>query len=71
MNIVSHFTLLIKSCIFVLPYSICVICYIVGTALGVPPAPYSGYKPEIRPIIDTFFSTVTFRYGHSEVRYKL
>ncbi|GBB83501.1 hypothetical protein RclHR1_10200008 [Rhizophagus clarus] len=38
-----------------------------GTALGVPLPPYNGYKPELRPLIDTFFATVAFRYGHSEI----
>ncbi|GBC41947.2 heme peroxidase [Rhizophagus irregularis DAOM 181602=DAOM 197198] len=38
-----------------------------GTALGVPLPPYTGYRPDIRPQIDTFFSSVTFRYGHSEI----
>lgn len=28
---------------------------------------YEGYKPEVQPTIDAFFSTVAFRYGHSEV----
>ncbi|GBC07612.1 hypothetical protein RclHR1_07570008 [Rhizophagus clarus] len=38
-----------------------------GTALGTPLPKYDGYKPDITPSIDTFFSTVTYRYGHSEV----
>ncbi|RIA89934.1 heme peroxidase [Glomus cerebriforme] len=38
-----------------------------GTALGVPLPPYSGYRTDIRPAIDTFFASVTFRYGHSEI----
>jgi len=38
-----------------------------GTALGSPLPLYTAYRPEIRPIIDTFFGSVTFRYGHSEV----
>ncbi|GBC07611.1 hypothetical protein RclHR1_07570007 [Rhizophagus clarus] len=38
-----------------------------GTALGTPLPKYDGYKPDIMPSIDTFFSTVTYRYGHSEL----
>ncbi|CAG8440207.1 7817_t:CDS:10 [Funneliformis mosseae] len=38
-----------------------------GTALGIPLPKYEGYKPDLKPEIDTFFATVTFRYGHSEV----
>ncbi|PKC07457.1 heme peroxidase [Rhizophagus irregularis] len=38
-----------------------------GTALGTPLPKYDGYKPEITPSVDTFFSTVTYRYGHSEL----
>ncbi|CAI2162308.1 12048_t:CDS:10 [Funneliformis geosporum] len=26
-----------------------------------------GYKPDLKPEINTFFATVTYRYGHSEV----
>ncbi|CAG8456991.1 13944_t:CDS:10 [Funneliformis mosseae] len=38
-----------------------------GIALGSPLPPYEGYNPSLVPSIDTFFSTVTYRYGHSEV----
>ncbi|CAG8586024.1 12445_t:CDS:10 [Funneliformis caledonium] len=38
-----------------------------GTALGIPLPKYEGYKPDLKPEIDTFFATVTYRYGHSEV----
>ncbi|RGB28169.1 heme peroxidase [Rhizophagus diaphanus] len=38
-----------------------------GTVLGTPLPKYDGYKPEITPSIDTFFATVTYRYGHSEL----
>ena len=44
--------------------------YIVGTVLGIPLTPYKGYNSALEPVIDTFFASVTFRYGHSEVRYK-
>ncbi|POG65167.1 heme peroxidase [Rhizophagus irregularis DAOM 181602=DAOM 197198] len=39
----------------------------IGVITGRPLPPYEGYKPDIIPGIDTFFSTVTFRYGHSEL----
>ena len=29
--------------------------------------PYTGYKPDIDPSIDSFFSTNSFRYGHSGI----
>ena len=29
---------------------------------------YDGYDPNLAPGIDTFFSTVAFRYGHTELR---
>ncbi|CAG8540148.1 15379_t:CDS:10 [Funneliformis mosseae] len=38
-----------------------------GTALGSNLPPYKGYNPDLRPIIDTFFASVTFRYAHSEI----
>ncbi|CAI2196048.1 635_t:CDS:2, partial [Funneliformis geosporum] len=38
-----------------------------GTILGRPLPLYNGYKPDLVPGIDTFFATVTFRYGHSEL----
>ncbi|CAI2178890.1 18227_t:CDS:10 [Funneliformis geosporum] len=34
-----------------------------GTALGIPLPKYEGYKPDLKPVIDTFFATVTYRYG--------
>ncbi|RGB41003.1 heme peroxidase [Rhizophagus diaphanus] len=39
-----------------------------GTILGRPLPAYEGYKPDVYPGIDTFFATVSFRYGHSELR---
>ena len=39
-----------------------------GTILGRPLPDYDGYDPNLVPGIDTFFSTVTFRYGHTELR---
>jgi hypothetical protein len=39
-----------------------------GVITGHPLPIYDGYKPDIVPGIDTFFSTVTFRYGHTELR---
>ncbi|CAI2175626.1 490_t:CDS:10 [Funneliformis geosporum] len=33
-----------------------------GTALGIPLPKYEGYKPDLKPVIDTFFATVTYRY---------
>ncbi|CAI2197011.1 15805_t:CDS:2, partial [Funneliformis geosporum] len=38
-----------------------------GTILGRPLPLYNGYKPDLVPGIDTFFATVTFKYGHSEL----
>ncbi|CAI2168967.1 20040_t:CDS:10 [Funneliformis geosporum] len=38
-----------------------------GIALGSPLPPYKGYNPSLEPSIDTFFATVAYRYGHSEV----
>ncbi|CAB4423122.1 unnamed protein product [Rhizophagus irregularis] len=38
-----------------------------GTVLGRPLPAYEGYKPDVVPGIDTFFATVSFRYGHSEL----
>ncbi|CAG8750519.1 830_t:CDS:2, partial [Funneliformis caledonium] len=38
-----------------------------GTVLGQPLPLYNGYKPDLVPGIDTFFATVAFRYGHSEL----
>ncbi|RIA91208.1 heme peroxidase [Glomus cerebriforme] len=38
-----------------------------GTILGRPLPTYEGYKPELVPGIDTFFATVAFRYGHTEL----
>ncbi|CAI2166612.1 17006_t:CDS:2 [Funneliformis geosporum] len=38
-----------------------------GTALGANLPPYKAYDPNLRPTIDTFFASVTFRYGHSEI----
>ncbi|CAG8592167.1 29758_t:CDS:2, partial [Racocetra persica] len=39
-----------------------------GAVLGRPLPAYQKYNPNLKPGIDTFFSTVTFRYGHSELR---
>jgi len=36
-----------------------------AAAVGQPAVPYSGYKPEVTPGIDHFFTHVAFRYGHS------
>ncbi|GES81430.1 heme peroxidase [Rhizophagus clarus] len=38
-----------------------------GITLGSPLPPYDGYDPTLEPIIDTFFATITYRYGHSEI----
>ncbi|GBC06142.1 hypothetical protein RclHR1_06650002 [Rhizophagus clarus] len=38
-----------------------------GVVTGHPLPAYEGYKSDIIPGIDTFFSTVTFRYGHTEL----
>ncbi|CAG8553398.1 19835_t:CDS:10 [Cetraspora pellucida] len=40
----------------------------IGAVLGRPLPVYQKYNPNLKPGIDTFFSTVTFRYGHSELR---
>ncbi|CAG8586007.1 12444_t:CDS:10, partial [Funneliformis caledonium] len=34
-----------------------------GTVMGIPLPKYEGYKPDLKPEIDTFFATVTYRYG--------
>ncbi|KAF0535888.1 heme peroxidase [Gigaspora margarita] len=38
-----------------------------GAVLGRPLPAYQNYDPNLVPGVDTFFSTVTFRYGHSEL----
>ncbi|CAG8760702.1 5750_t:CDS:2, partial [Dentiscutata heterogama] len=38
-----------------------------GAILGHPLPAYQQYNPNLTPGVDTFFSTVTFRYGHSEL----
>ncbi|KAF0530586.1 heme peroxidase [Gigaspora margarita] len=38
-----------------------------GAVLGRPLPAYRKYDPKLKPGVDTFFSTVTFRYGHSEL----
>ncbi|CAJ0634816.1 9036_t:CDS:10 [Entrophospora sp. SA101] len=38
-----------------------------GVILGKPLPPYQKYDPDLTPGIDVFFSTITFRYGHSEL----
>ena len=37
----------------------------IPTTLGQTLDPYEGYNPDADPSIDVFFSTVSFRYGHS------
>ncbi|KAJ3010497.1 UNVERIFIED_CONTAM: Peroxidase mlt-7 [Siphonaria sp. JEL0065] len=39
--------------------------FYVPTLTGGPLEPYSGYKPNVNPQIDLFFSQVAFIYGHS------
>ncbi|CAG8757887.1 9826_t:CDS:10, partial [Gigaspora margarita] len=39
----------------------------IGAILGRPLPVYQNYDPNLTPGVDTFFSTVTFRYGHSEL----
>ncbi|RUP51969.1 LOW QUALITY PROTEIN: heme peroxidase [Jimgerdemannia flammicorona] len=36
-----------------------------GVLLGRPLPPYTGYKQDVKPGIDTFFAMASFRYGHS------
>ncbi|RUP51464.1 heme peroxidase [Jimgerdemannia flammicorona] len=36
-----------------------------GVLLGRPLLPYTGYRPDVKPGIDTFFAMASFRYGHS------
>ncbi|KXZ47140.1 hypothetical protein GPECTOR_37g145 [Gonium pectorale] len=36
-------------------------------ALGIRLPPYAAYNASVNPSIDTFFSTVSYRYGHSEI----
>ncbi|CAG8542427.1 14892_t:CDS:10, partial [Acaulospora morrowiae] len=38
-----------------------------GIILGHPLPAYKSYNKDIKPGIDTFFATVAFRYGHSEL----
>ncbi|CAJ0634805.1 9030_t:CDS:2 [Entrophospora sp. SA101] len=38
-----------------------------GVILGKPLSPYQKYDPDLTPGIDVFFSTITFRYSHSEL----
>ncbi|GBC03861.1 hypothetical protein RclHR1_05370006 [Rhizophagus clarus] len=38
-----------------------------GTVIGRPLPAYTGYQSNIVPGIDTFFATVSFKYGHSEL----
>ncbi|CAJ0887295.1 7546_t:CDS:10 [Entrophospora sp. SA101] len=38
-----------------------------GVVTGKPLPPYQKYNPHLTPGIDVFFSTITFRYGHSEL----
>nr|CAG8493448.1 8403_t:CDS:10 [Entrophospora candida] len=38
-----------------------------GVVTGKPLPPYQKYNPDLTPGIDVFFSTITFRYGHSEL----
>ncbi|CAG8665874.1 4772_t:CDS:2, partial [Dentiscutata heterogama] len=38
-----------------------------GAILGRPLPAYQKYNPDLKPGIDTFFQTVTFRYSHSEL----
>ncbi|CAH1764119.1 12503_t:CDS:10 [Entrophospora sp. SA101] len=38
-----------------------------GVILGKQLPPYQKYDPALTPGIDVFFSTVTFKYGHSEL----
>lgn len=35
--------------------------------LGVQLEKYIGYKSDVNPSIDTFFASIAYRYGHSEV----
>ncbi|CAG8630503.1 4443_t:CDS:10 [Rhizophagus irregularis] len=35
--------------------------------LGAPLLPYTKYNPDLVPGLETFFTTVTMKYGHSEV----
>ena len=37
----------------------------IPTTLGETLDPYEGYQPDVDPSIDVFFSTTSFRYGHS------
>ncbi|CAG8768044.1 4046_t:CDS:2, partial [Cetraspora pellucida] len=39
----------------------------IGAILGRPLPAYQNYNPNLKPGIDTFFATVSFRYGHSEL----
>ncbi|RUS30695.1 hypothetical protein BC938DRAFT_479064 [Jimgerdemannia flammicorona] len=38
-----------------------------GILLGRPLPPYTGYRQDVKPGIDTFFATASFRYAHSAV----
>ncbi|GMH33879.1 hypothetical protein BSKO_01713 [Bryopsis sp. KO-2023] len=37
-------------------------------SLGIHADTYQGYDPEVNPSIDNFFATVSYRYGHSEIK---
>lgn len=39
----------------------------VSILLGAPLPTYTGYNPNLKPVIDSFFVTTAMRYGHSEV----
>jgi hypothetical protein len=46
--------------------SICFREYL-AAATGKPAPPYSGYKPDVNPGVDSFFAIVSMRYGHSGI----
>ncbi|GIL61048.1 hypothetical protein Vafri_15455, partial [Volvox africanus] len=44
---------------------VCFFEYVPTLGLSLPP--YRGYNASVNPSIDVFFSTVSYRYGHSEI----
>ena len=37
------------------------------SGFGMPLPPYSGYNASLNPAVDSFFTTVAYRYGHATI----